>query len=227
MKIRTGFVTNSSSSSFIIGAENEEVTKDAILHVIQELYREYFAIRDRLMERMDEYHLIWNEEYQTFDVREDADWRDVEDSLHRDFGIDTWYHYGYDIGWLDVKTYRDYEVYWKERRKDGWYEPFTMADYTVGEVDQCLFDESIFGWYIHCDGTVQEEEGACEHCELSFDDERCKAYRQGVRNGTITEGNRVTAVLGKICVESWEGDIPYYVAHKLSEMSRFSCIHMG
>ncbi|MBQ6686223.1 MAG: hypothetical protein IJM99_08960 [Firmicutes bacterium] len=62
---------------------------------------------------------------------------------------------------------------------------------------------------------------------MGFGDDRCREYRQGVREGRITKKNRLERFLGRFCIDSWEGDIPHWVAEKLCEVSRFACIHMG
>ena len=232
MKVRRSFVTNSSSSSFLMGTMKDNITKDIVFRVICELYKEYYGIRERIMQRLGEYPgMFWDENYQGFEIqeREDVDWLAVSHRFEEEFGIFTWSHFGYDVGWWDLNTYQEYQAYWEEKRKTNTlaYEPFTIVDYSQGERDDCLFGESIFSWYVKCDGRAKRAIPRCETCSMEFDDEKCREYRRGVQEGSITKKNRMEAFLGKLCVESWEGEIPYYVAEKLSTLSRFSCIHMG
>ena len=44
MKIRSDFVTNSSSSSFIIGRHDDDITVDAVFNIMKGLYQDYLDI---------------------------------------------------------------------------------------------------------------------------------------------------------------------------------------
>ncbi|MBQ6949793.1 MAG: hypothetical protein IJN41_08905 [Firmicutes bacterium] len=232
MKIRRSFVTNSSSSSFLIGKAEESLTKDMIFRMICGFYQEYFKIKDQIKARMDEFPgLYWDPEYEGFTFPDDevswGDYFEAERRLEETFGIHSWSHFSYDVGWWDLNTYQEYLDYWKPKAKDMAFPPFEIVDYQKDEEDDCLCGEDIFDWYVKCDGTTDAQTEDCEACEMEFDDERCREYRQGVKEGRITKKNRREQFLGRFCIDSWEGDIPYWVAEKLAEISRFACIHMG
>lgn len=57
LKIRNGFVTNSSSSSFIIGKANDNtVTIDSVYQEIKELYKQYYKSCSEMYSYVEEYY---------------------------------------------------------------------------------------------------------------------------------------------------------------------------
>ena len=72
MKIRRDFVTNSSSSSFIIGKDGDNTNIDIIFNIIKEFYIEYLMKVQTLKDCASKYHLYWNDDTKNFEFSENC-----------------------------------------------------------------------------------------------------------------------------------------------------------
>ena len=134
-------------------------------------------------------------------------------------------------------------------------EPKTRYDELLGVVAEDDYSE-ILMWYISCaddllydlpyeenvenylewrlnqldnisEKDLEDEWHKCNCCAFKYNDCNCKKFRNGVKSREITAKNASFIMLGRFCISSFEGDIPYTVVQKLEEITAYNCNHMG
>ena len=124
MKIRLDFVTNSSSSSFIIGKRGDKNTKNTVFLKIVSFYNEMFEKIELLKKDMEKWYLEWDEKNRTFRFNKDkeSEWYDNEfelnKALEKEYGISTYDYFPEKEKWLECKTYDEYIAYWTKKRQE-------------------------------------------------------------------------------------------------------------
>lgn len=170
MKIRKGFVTNSSSSSFIIGKKDDvEITIDSVFEKVKTYYIEMYEKLDKLVAYIQkrpelgltytrhsdgENYIFWDFEFNEKIAKKEH--YIIDDKLEEKFGISTYDYFVERPEWLDsCSTYKEYEEYWVKKldaTQDKWsaHAPFTIADFndakdvrwvhTNGEIEPHIID---------------------------------------------------------------------------------------
>ena len=146
MKIRTDFVTNSSSSSFIIQENNKFQTIDEVYNHIRSLYIDWLAL---VVKVNDDIGLNCPNKYE------------LNDLIERKYGIST-----FDLDtcktteWTKCSTYADYLAFWKTYCKTNQY---TDPTFKILSVNDENIVEDVLSWYAPC----LYKKGNCIGCEIN------------------------------------------------------------
>ena len=252
MKIRNGFVTNSSSSSFIIGKANDNtVTIDSVYQEIKEFYKQYYKSCSEMYSYVEEYYpdvfeVITEKRGKYLHSKKSWDCTKIADTqLRLMFGLDHYEELPEIIDWTNCKTYKDYVNFWIPRMEIGVHAPFYIRDFSCNDpyvpldfstqMIECSGDNGngiesdILDWYFpNFEGVVY----GCNRCPAQYycekdRSEECDSMAELFKGKDIPEDKVCLYVLGKICVCSECGYLPDYVVERLEEISEYSCNHMG
>lgn len=254
MKIRNGFVTNSSSSSFIIGKANDNtVTIDSVYQEVKELYKQYYKSCSEMYDYVEKYYpavfeVVSTLGGKTIHQQNGYDWR-CTDSINKQlkamFGT-TWYDdlpSLEELSWTVCETYTDYEQFWIQRmQKRGIHAPFYIRDFSscssyiplafgskriecAGE-DGNGIESDILAWYFPWIENIKYDCDSCPDNEYCYKEE-CQETKQQFMGKEIPRDQACLYILGKICVCSECGYMPDYVVERLEKISEYSCNHMG
>lgn len=254
MKIRNSFVTNSSSSSFIIGkSDDTSVTVDMVFCIIRDLYREFLQKKEELLSYLSLHNMgiFFDEKLQCFSfIDKHMDYkkeREIKKFIEATFGLSIYDYFHYDFGWLDCINYNEFEQYWLAKSLDKTNQhqtfPFTIFDYSkdtsirwivdgkvqLEDLDKMLTSDILCWYYEGLDCLLYDpecfkscEDPCCDNGTLT-----CASLAEKINSINIKNGNACLELLGRVCISSECGHIPDYVVRRLSDISEYSCNHMG
>ena len=210
MKERNGFVTNSSSSSFIIGKkEDVTVTIDSVYQIMRTLYKEMLETRNNFINYLknnSDYDMeyVQGEYWEDFRFKEKRPFEykhKRRKEVEKEFGVDTWESYRPDdyYKWIDLETYEEYEKFWLKKLKEGKTAPFTITDYLEVKPVKWLhwkndseeieytrigLDSDELGWYYPYIEDIIESGYNCEKC-------KCNEWCGKIDNGHCQETQKM------------------------------------
>ena len=256
MKIRSDFVTNSSSSSFIIGKSDEDISKDIVYGIVREYYKKWLVAIEKLKRNAKKYRVKWDDQEGEFHyARSNYSWnteREIDAKIKKNFGISVWDSFYYDTSWLDCETYSEYEAYWKNKcatfvSQYTVHAPFYIVDYVKDETYATLNDNnvelpigdvgevcSLVCWHKDVPSALVYgnscDDFDCKYCKLynkRTKEKNCSELKEKFASGELNLDNAVRVLLGRICIHSYDGWMPPFVTRRLSRISEYSCVHMG
>lgn len=246
MKIRNDYVTNSSSSSFILSKKDGQMTKTDVFVIIKNFYQDFIDKRNALIKHINsnpELGLDYKEKewYGHFCNKEgkwDKESIAIAKELENTFGISLWDNFDLNYDWFECQTYEEYEQFWlkKFEEKSKFHAPFTIGSFEEDEIiwlhwgagKKDVHDtgctSELIEWYYEFVG--EECNNKCERCSVWKEDrEECRRQHDVI--SSVETENLCLTLFGDFCIYSESGYIPDYVVKKLADITEFYCNHMG
>lgn len=146
MKIRSDFVTNSSSSSFIIRPSSQYKTKEDIYKLIRRSYQELCDIIHRAEEDLG---------CKISDIDFKTKYK-MEEDFENKYGISIYDTYlrESDIEWMKYNSYAEFEKYQEEKNagKDHFHWTYEILDLSDSYSESCC---EVIDWYLDEDGIAK------------------------------------------------------------------------
>lgn len=224
MKIRADFVTNSSSSSFIISNQKFSNKEDMYLK-IKSLFIEYFQKAKDVIEycrRDNRFEIIENNGYIRIAINSEKAGKPpyfkIWDEIEEKFGLELYSIPSSMPKWIKkCKTYEQFVAYFED---DKYSMPFTLIDVfnksSQDEEDVC----DILKWYFPCFNSEYDDID-CKYCHEKSPINCEKAQK------TKTEKEMFEFMKSNIIVFSEDGHLPNFIVKELSKISNLYCNHMG
>ena len=230
MKLRTDFVTNSSSSSFIISKTNEINNVEKLFQHLKVLYSNWIHNKEQMIEfcKNSKEFIVTTDEDGEISIKSIYGYKNDEardkshklcEILNEKFGMDYWDNLNYCTNWLSYDSYEDYINGTKDEPYISYYKkPFEIYNFSDISEKNTEDINSIISWYFPC-YDYETSESSCEWCGKKGTD-LCKKLQSKKEDVLVTD-------FGNVCVFSESGYIPDFVRNELEKICTFHCNHMG
>ncbi len=229
MKYRSDFVTNSSSSSFIITKDNEINDVEKLFQYLKVLYCKWINAKEQMVEyckNNKDFNVTVDKDgnttiksiygYKTEEARNKS--HKLCDILNEKFGMDYWDSLDYYTDWLSCETYTDYIEHTKDEPYISFYKkPFEIFDFSNITEENKSDINSVISWYFPC-YDYETSESSCRWCGKNGTELCDKLKKKEVQMPTE---------FGNVCVFSECGYIPDFVRNELEKICSLHCNHMG
>ena len=231
MKYRMDFVTNSSSSSFIINKKENLNSIEEVFQFLKLLCYEFLQKRQELIDycKQDNRFIVKEENGKTSisfaNKTSREEWKIAKDFIEEQFGMHWFDVPYYKLDWLDCETYEEFL-----KKTEGDYYYINIIDMQnpqfkqEGDIDSV---DELIEWYMPCFNHMKRMD--CEGCrnrEYCYVTECDEEIKEGMRK-TDDKKEILSTFFGRYCICSESGYIPDYVVRKLGGASTFWCNHMG
>ena len=222
MQHKIDFITNSSSSNFIISKNNKIETVEELFILLKKFYLEYKSNAEKMIKFCKEdARFSYDEKKRVIRLKDVAleynSRKDINDELFWNFGLNYWSDLSYEPEWIKFNSYKEYINSNNDNTLSDNNKPFIIIDMSnpdLTESEKSIIREVSY-WYFPCFENNHFSEKNCKNCKR-LDAEICKI----ISKTNVTIDTEIFKRFNSICLYSKTGYIHEYISSKIAEISK-------